>query len=120
RSSVFSRIAKPWFKEEPNSAGEWGENRTDADMAFWKNCEESGINVQMAMDVVIGHMELVCTWPHVTAENLTFRSHYQSMDAWRKAGQVKPPEAFDRAKVAEWANAGMIQGAVVNGLELKG
>lgn len=106
RSEVFSNISKPWFWEKPNEDGDWGEGRIDADIGFWLNCEEKQVNVQMAMDVVVGHIELVISWPSVTPDNLTFRSFYQPMGDWRKDG--KPEAAFDRKRVMEWANQGLI------------
>ena len=92
RPSVFERISKPWFWEKPNDDGDWEENRIDADIGFWKNCEAAGINVQMSLDVMVGHIELVVTWP---GQNL--QTVYQPMQHWRDNG--KPIEAFDRERV---------------------
>ena len=105
RPSVFERLPKPWFYEKPNEDGDWEENRIDADIGFWKNCEESGINVRMSLDVLIGHIELVVTWPGQNLETV-----YQSMQDWRDNG--KPPEAFDRQRViaAVKANPALLYG----------
>ena len=92
RASVFDRLKKPWFYEQPNEHGEWNENRIDADIGFWKNCEEANINVQMSLDVLIGHLELVVTWP-----GQDLKPVYQPINNWRDIG--KPSEAFDRQRV---------------------
>ena len=92
RASVFDRLKKPWFYEQPNENGEWNENRIDADIGFWKNCEEANINVQMSLDVLIGHLELVVTWP-----GQDLKPVYQPINNWRDVG--KPSEAFDRQRV---------------------
>lgn len=105
RPSVFERLSKPWFYEKPNEDGDWEENRIDADIGFWKNCEENGINVRMSLDVLIGHIELVVTWPGQNLETV-----YQPMQDWRDNG--KPPEAFDRQRViaAVKANPALLYG----------
>ena len=92
RASVFDRLKKPWFYEQPNENGEWNENRIDADIGFWKRCEEANINVQMSLDVLIGHLELVVTWP-----GQDLKPVYQPINNWRDVG--KPSEAFDRQRV---------------------
>ena len=92
RASVFDRLKKPWFYERPNKHGEWNENRIDADIGFWKRCEKANINVQMSLDVLIGHLELVVTWP-----GQDLKPVYQPINNWRDVG--KPLEAFDRQRV---------------------
>lgn len=106
RRSVFDRIEKPWFWEQANENGDWEENRTDADIGFWKRCQDAGINVQMSLDVLVGHIEVVVTWP---GQNL--KPHYQPMNDWRENG--KPAEAFDRQRVlaAISANPALLYGA---------
>lgn len=106
RKSVFERIAKPWFYEKPNDAGDWEENRTDADIGFWKNCEEHGINVQMSLDVMIGHLEMLVTWPGQQLQPV-----YQPINDWREKG--KPIAAFDRQRIVEAvkSNPALLYGA---------
>lgn len=106
RASVFERVPKPWFNDAPNDKGEWNENRVDADIWFWKRCAEQGINVQMSLDVLIGHMEWVVTWP---GQHL--KPHYQPLNDWRERG--KPLEAFDRQRVlaAVKSNPALLYGA---------
>lgn len=106
RRSVFERLPKPWLNDSPNEKGEWNENRVDADIYFWQQCEAHGINVQMSLDVLIGHMEWVVTWP---GQHL--QPHYQPLNDWRAKG--KPLEAFDRRRVlaAVESNPALMYGA---------
>lgn len=94
RASAFKKLPKPWFRDWPNEAGEWNENRVDADIHFWKQAVDAGLNVQMSLDVLIGHLELIVTWP---GQNL--QPVYQPLNDWRERG--KPGEAFDRQRVIE-------------------
>ena len=94
RASAFKKLPKPWFRDWPNEAGEWNENRVDADIHFWKQAVDAGLNVQMSLDVLIGHLELMVTWP---GQNL--QPVYQPLNHWREHG--KPAEAFDRQRVIE-------------------
>lgn len=100
RRSVFEKLALPWFKETPGPDGRWNEGRIDADIGFWQNCIESGVKVGLAMDVVVGHLELMITWP-----NLDRLPHYQHVNAWRESQMAPPAEAFSRARLVERAIA---------------
>lgn len=93
RSSVFEQLAKPWFNDFPNDKGEWGENRVDSDIYFWRQCEKYGIKVALATDVVIGHGEYVVTFPSQELMPI-----YVPLNDWRRNGQAKPETAFDRSK----------------------
>jgi hypothetical protein len=46
----------------------------------------------MSLDVLIGHLELVVTWP-----GQDLKPVYQPINNWRDVG--KPSEAFDRQRV---------------------
>jgi len=87
RASAFEKLSKPWFLEVPDEKGGWGEGRIDSDIYFWKNCREHNLQVRGALDVVIGHLELVASWP-----DQRFQTVYQTLTDWRKIG--KPKEAF--------------------------
>lgn len=106
RRRVFERLPKPWFNDVPNEDGEWNENRVDADIAFWKLCAAHDINVQMSLDVMIGHMEWVVTWP-----GQDLKAVYQPLNDWREKG--KPSEAFDRQRLvaAVRSNPALLYGA---------
>ena len=94
RASLFDRLKKPWFWEQADPNGSWNENRIDADIGFWKNCEEAGAKVCLALDVLVGHGEYVVTWP-----GQDLRSLYQPMNNWREAG--RPDAAFRRERAGE-------------------
>lgn len=94
RASLFDRLKKPWFWEAPDPNGSWNENRTDADIGFWKNCEEIGAQVCLGLDVMVGHGEYVVTWP-----GQDLRPVYQAMNKWRDAG--RPDAAFRRDRAGE-------------------
>ncbi len=94
RASLFDRLKKPWFWESPDPNGSWNENRTDADIGFWKNCEEIGARVCLGLDVMVGHGEYVVTWP-----GQDLRPVYQAMNKWRDAG--RPDAAFRRDRAGE-------------------
>lgn len=100
RRSVFDKLSLPWFKETPGPDGRWNEGRIDADIGFWHNCIESGVKLGMAMDVVVGHLELMITWP-----NLDRLPHYQHINAWRDGQMKAPEEAFSRIRLVERATA---------------
>lgn len=87
RASAFERLSKPWFAEVPDEQGGWGEGRLDGDVYFWKNCRDHNLQLRAALDVVIGHIEQVATWP-----NQALQPFYQTLSDWRKDG--KPLEAF--------------------------
>lgn len=87
RASALEKLSKPWLREVPDPEGGWGEGRLDPDIYFWQNCRENGLQLRAALDVVIGHLELVASWPGQRFETL-----YQTLNDWRKIG--KPPEAF--------------------------
>lgn len=56
-------IGHPWFQDHPNEDGQWGPGRTDADIWFWKLLERAGKTTLLANRVVVGHLELLATWP---------------------------------------------------------
>lgn len=94
RADVFDKLPKPWFYEKPGADGRWEEGRIDADIGFWKNCEESGLRVMLATDVIIGHLELVVTVPDIGLQPL-----YISMNNYRQG--KRPENMFSRERVVE-------------------
>jgi 2-O-methyltransferase len=93
RSSVFQKLSKPWFLEQPGPDGSWNEDHVDSDIYFWRNCRENGINFCLAPDVVIGHGEYVVTWP-----GPTLKPFHQPLNDWRNSGQTRPEQVFNRAR----------------------
>ena len=103
RATVFDRINKPWFWERPSPDGSWGENRIDADMGFWQNCRERNIGVYMAMDIPIGHLEQVVSWPGQNMGPI-----YQSVNDWRQNG--RPATLWKRSDATQAALAQLDMG----------
>lgn len=63
RVSSFAKLKKPWFLGVPNKKGEWGDGKLDDDIYFWKNLRKSGLKAYLTPQVLIGHMQLMVTWP---------------------------------------------------------
>ena len=63
RVAGLKRMRKPWFWDRPAGDGTWGEGRTDADIAFWRNWEQSGLSLYLANHIAVGHAELMIRWP---------------------------------------------------------
>jgi hypothetical protein len=80
RCESFQRLARPWFLEQPDKFGEWGEGRVDPDMYFWENAEKNGLKVALAPSVVVGHGEEVITWPVI--RDGAFEKVYQANNEW--------------------------------------
>ena len=68
RVSALKKLKKPWFWAQPGPDGRWQEGRQDADIYFWNQFFDQGFKAVQANRVVIGHMQLMCTFPD-TAEN---------------------------------------------------
>lgn len=98
RASVFERIAKPWFWEQPDPNGSWREGRIDPDTGFWLRCKDAGVRVRYALDVVLGHGEYGPTYP-----DDQLRPIRMSLNEWRKNGQHPPANAFNRQRFIEAA-----------------
>lgn len=87
RTSAIMKIPHPWFEALPGRNGQWGKDRVDADINFWVKAEKAGLNVAMANRVVVGHMELMITWP-----DAGFNPFYQSIADYQSAnGEKRPP-----------------------------
>jgi hypothetical protein len=63
RVSAFDGLKKPWFLPHPNEDGEWGEGRIDEDIHFWHNFYAEGRKACLATNVMIGHLQMMCTFP---------------------------------------------------------
>lgn len=64
RTDKLRALPHPWFHEMPNAEGTWGEGRIDADIHFWHRWRDAGNSVYIANRVVLGHAELMITWPN--------------------------------------------------------
>lgn len=82
RASSLRRLPKPWFLHIPDKNGEWNDGHVDEDIYFWHNCERTGLNVQMANEVRIGHLQNMIAWP---ADN--FGPIHQYVHEYNEKGQ---------------------------------
>lgn len=85
---ALRRVPKPWFIDIPNSEGEFGDGRIDADMYFWKKFREAGNRVFVTPRVTLGHGEYMITWP---GKNLNSCVHQFTNDYLGK--DYKKPDA---------------------------
>jgi len=79
RASSLLKLPHPWFLDQPAPDGQWGAGRIDADIGFWQKMELAGMNVYSANRIVLGHLEMVVTWPN---ENL--HPFYQTIADYQK------------------------------------
>lgn len=72
RASCLEDLSRPWMEMKPNSKGKWVDETDadgkvdgtiDADVNFWLKFRDAGHRLYQANRVVIGHSELVVTWP---------------------------------------------------------
>jgi hypothetical protein len=75
RVSALADMPRPWFAEQADEDGGWGDGRVDADIAFWNTFAASGRKLYQANRVAVGHLELIVTWPD---ERLTPKFQYSS------------------------------------------
>jgi hypothetical protein len=61
RVDALKQVPKPWFWSKPDENGEWGDNRLDDDIWFWKQWREAGKKLYVAPDVTVGHLEVMVT-----------------------------------------------------------
>jgi len=84
RVSSLKKLKKPWFLPEPDSAGGWDKGRTDEDIYFWNNFIASGLTACIANEVMIGHLQLMCTFPGPVQDN--WKPIHMYMNNLRKNG----------------------------------
>lgn len=85
RTSSLLKLPHPWFIDIPAHDGQWGSGRIDADINFWRKMEMEGMTVYSANHIVVGHLELVVTWPSKELNPV-----YQSVFDYQKL--FLPPE----------------------------
>jgi len=61
RVEAIKQIPKPWFWSKPDAKGEWGDDRIDDDIWFWRQWKEHGKKLFVAPDVTVGHLEVMVT-----------------------------------------------------------
>lgn len=62
RTEALRKVAKPWFKGQPDENGEWGDDRLDDDIWFWKQWREAGNSVFVDPHNKIGHLVERVIW----------------------------------------------------------
>jgi hypothetical protein len=82
RVEALKDVAKPWFKSEPDSNGEWGDGRFDDDIWFWHQWRKAGKNIYVAPDVRIGHLQLM-----VSEFDDDMKMRHVHVQEWREANK---------------------------------
>lgn len=80
RPHVFQRIDKPWFRDVPDSNGEWSDDRLDPDIYFWHNLHKHKISVGCMPAVQIGHLEEMIAVPAVLPDRV--ETQYLTPGEW--------------------------------------
>jgi tRNA (mo5U34)-methyltransferase len=76
------QLPHPWFCGRPNADGLWAEGRIDDDIWFWRLLEKHQRTALLANRVVVGHLELLGTWPGRRGEPI-----YQMPEAFFRSGR---------------------------------
>lgn len=82
RTAAFEKLPKPWFTDTPDKDGGWGDGRVDSDIAFWLKWRDAGMGLHLANDCVIGHQQLLITWP-----DKGLQARHQYVNEWTKSGK---------------------------------
>jgi len=82
RTASLLTVPHPWFLPVPNKEGKWKENRIDADVNFWKTWEKHGKSLHLASHIVIGHCELMVSWP-----GTNLKPFHQNIEDYNLSGQ---------------------------------
>lgn len=88
RCEALKKMPHPWFYSQPNKEGTWGEGRLDADIYFWHKWKQVGNTLYGANRVVIGHAELMISWPDKELNPI----YQYPNDFWEKG---RPEEAWE-------------------------
>lgn len=89
RVSALEKMEHPWFLEQPNDKGMWGDGRLDPDIYFWRKWQKAGNNLFLANRVSIGHCQQMVTW----IRKDTRRPIHQYLTEFQKHG---PPKEVPR------------------------
>lgn len=82
RTSSLKRLPHPWFWDQPDKSGQWGDGRVDADIYFWRKANEHGLKTCLANNVSVGHLQLMVTWP---TDSLGVTHQYAT--EWQRRGR---------------------------------
>ena len=82
RASAFAKLKKPWFLPVPDGKGEWGEGHIDDDTYFWNNWRGCGLTLFIAPKILIGHLQLMITWPgRPETDSIPYHQYLNDCDA---------------------------------------
>ncbi len=84
RVDALKDLPKPWFKSEPDSKGEWGDERLDDDIWFWHQWRLAGKTIYVDPNCRIGHLELM-----VSEFDDDMHPHHVPISDWWKANGGK-------------------------------
>lgn len=90
----LARVAKPWFFCQPDEKGEWGENKIDSDVWFWKQWKEAGNSLFLDPGVRIGHVEEMVV---LYEDDMTIQHVYPKEWVDRYASEIAKAMADDVA-----------------------
>ena len=82
RASSFAKMQKPWFIGKPDSQGSWNTDKIDEDCVFWLQWKQAGNTLMSANKVVVGHLQLLVTWPDKQMSPL-----HQNISDYNKTGK---------------------------------
>lgn len=90
-TAALKRTPKPWFQELADENGEWGPNKTDADMFFWRQFRKAGNRAFISPRVLLGHGEYKISWPN---RNLSGAVYQNPSDFVQNNGK-RPEECWN-------------------------
>lgn len=88
RTEKLKQLQAPWFHSMPDQDGGWGEGRTDEDIYFWRQWEDTGFSLHSANRVAIGHAELMIRWPGADLQ-ATYQHPSEYWDTGKPEGSWK-------------------------------
>ena len=63
RCDRLRELPLPWFLGQPGALGDWGDDRVDDDVYFWRKARAAGWRISTTPLVRVGHLQMVATWP---------------------------------------------------------
>lgn len=82
--AALKDIAKPWLWSQPDADGNWSDERTDADIYFWRQFRAAGRKVYQANHIKLGHIQVTSAWPTTNWE-----IKHQYLSDWTSNGKPK-------------------------------
>lgn len=82
--AALKDIAKPWLWSQPDADGNWSDERTDADIYFWRKFRAAGRKVYQANHIKLGHIQVTSAWPTTNWE-----IKHQYLSDWTSNGKPK-------------------------------